>query len=70
MCAKHKKKVIRVLKTKRLSVINKDRPLWWKKVETTILAWPGIQSTLEASAVKQNKQLEEICTANKKARIC
>ena len=40
MCAKHKKKVIRVLKTKRMSVINKDGSLGWKQGETTIL--PGV----------------------------
>ena len=68
MCAKHNIKAIRVLKTMRMSVINKDGPLGWRLCETTILACPVSQNVHETSAVSQNNQSDRIFTANKKVR--
>ena len=69
MCAKHNVKVIRMIKPKIMSVINKDGSLGWKSSEATILACPVGQKLREASTTSQSAHSDGKCVSNMNARI-
>ena len=69
MCAKHNAKVVRVVKPRRMRVVDKNSAIGWKMSEVTILACPVSQKLRDTRADSRDFQSSEKCTANKKAWI-
>ena len=70
-CAKHNTRVVRVVKEKRVSVVNKDGTVGWKMCEVTTLACPAVNPG-RTCVTRSNDCLSDEkggAMTNKRARI-
>ena len=70
-CANHNTRVQRVMKNKRVSVVNKDGTIGWKTCEVNALVCPAVNSGKSKVAVGGSSLSDERegISTNKKARI-
>ena len=59
MCAKHNAKVVRVVKPKRMRLVDNDGVIGWKMSEVTILACPVSQKLRDTRADSRDFQSSE-----------
>ena len=70
-CAKHNTRVQRVVKNKKMSMVNKDGTIGWKVCEVTELVCPAVYSGASTVSVSNDSLSDERVgtTTNKRARI-